>query len=93
MAGLAAGAEVRYAIVDRVAKAILDEASRFGADLIVLGPPRRRELAAHMFGSVTQRVIQRSSCPVIVAPRAPSRPRPAIASDSAAPGVGPDLRS
>src|SRR5258707_13528310 len=93
MAGLAAGAEVRYAIVDRVAEAILDEASRFGADLIVLGPPRRRDLAARMFGSVTQRVIQRSRCPVIVAPRAPSRPRPAIASDSAAPGVGPDPRS
>jgi len=86
MAGLAAGAEVRYAYVDRVAEAILDEAARFDADLIVLGPPRRRELAARMFGSVVQRVIQRSQCPVIVAPRAPGRPRPAIASDAAATG-------
>jgi nucleotide-binding universal stress UspA family protein len=70
MAGLAAGADVRFAIVDRVAEAILDEAQRFGADLIVLGPPRRREFAARMFGSITQRVIQRSECPVLVAARA-----------------------
>ena len=78
MAGLAAGAEVRVAIVDRVGEAIVREARLFGADLIVLGPPRRRELAARLFGSVTQRVIQQSGCPVIVAPRnrkpAPLRP-------------------
>jgi len=70
MAGLAAGADVRFAIVDRVAEAILDEAGDFGADLIVLGPPRRREFTARMFGSITQRVIQRAACPVLVAPRA-----------------------
>jgi nucleotide-binding universal stress UspA family protein len=73
MAGLAAGADVRFAIVDRVAEAILDEARAFGADLIVLGPPRRREVAARMFGSITQRVIQRAACPVLVSPRAPGR--------------------
>jgi nucleotide-binding universal stress UspA family protein len=89
MGGLAAGARVRYAVVDRVAEAILDEAARFGADLIVLGPPRRRELAARAFGSVSQRVIQRSSCPVIVTPRAPRGPRPAVGSDTAAPGRQP----
>jgi nucleotide-binding universal stress UspA family protein len=73
MAGLAAGADVRFAIVDRVAEAILDEAKEFGADLIVLGSPRRREFAARMFGSITQRVIQRAACPVLVSPRAPGR--------------------
>jgi nucleotide-binding universal stress UspA family protein len=86
MAGLAAGAEVRYAIVDRVAEAILDEAERFKADLIVLGPPRRREFTARLFGSVTQRVVQRSRCAVIVAPRAPSKPQPTVASNAAVPG-------
>src|SRR5215813_15668827 len=65
MAGLAAGAEVRYAIVDRVAEAILAEALDYGADLIVLGPPRRRELTARLFGSVTQRVVPRATCPDI----------------------------
>src|SRR5215470_13644348 len=69
MAGMAAGGGVRYAVVDRVAEGILAEARQFGADLIVLGSPRRREFAARLFGSITQRVLQRSSCPVIVAPR------------------------
>lgn len=86
MAGLAAGAEVRNAIVDRVAEAILAEALDFDADLIVLGPPRRRELAARLFGSVTQRVVQRAKCPVIIAPRSPGRPQPSLASDPAATG-------
>ena len=69
MAGLAAGGTVRYAIVDRVAEAILREAEAFDADLIVLGRPRRGELATRLFGSVTLRVLRRSSCPVIVAAR------------------------
>jgi nucleotide-binding universal stress UspA family protein len=78
MAGLAAGADVRFAIVDRVAEAILEEARAFGADLIVLGPPRRRELTARIFGSITQRVIQRAPCPVLVAARAPRRSRRSV---------------
>ena len=86
MSGIAAGGEVRYAFVDRVAEAILAEAAEFGADLIVLGPPRRREFAARMFGSVTQRVIQRAGCPVIVAPRAPGWPGQSVRTGSAAPG-------
>lgn len=69
MAGLAAGGVVRHAAVDRVAQAILREAKAFDAQLIVLGSPKRGELLARLFGSVTHRVIQRSACPVIVAPR------------------------
>ena len=83
MAGLAVGGAVRYAAVDRVAQAILAEAKDFDAQLIVLGRPRRGEVLARLFGSVTQRVIQRSRCPVIVAPRRPAAiPRP-VASASA----------
>src|SRR5215470_15349895 len=74
MAGLAAGGGVRYAACDRVAEGILAEARSFSADLIVLGPPRRGELAARLFGSITQRVLQRSRCPVIIAPRRRRRP-------------------
>jgi nucleotide-binding universal stress UspA family protein len=77
MAGLAAGGDVRTAIVDRVADAILQEALAIEADLIVLGRPRRGELTTRLFGSVTLRVIRRSSCPVIVAPRRVSKPQPA----------------
>ena len=69
MAGLAAGGNIRNAIVDRIAEAILGEAEAFEADLIVLGRPRRGELATRLLGSVTMRVLRRSGCPVIVAPR------------------------
>jgi nucleotide-binding universal stress UspA family protein len=69
MAGLAAGGSVRYVAVDRVAEAILAEARAFDADLIVLGRPRRGELLTRLFGSVSLRVIRRSSCPVLVAKR------------------------
>src|SRR6201985_641282 len=69
MAGIAAAGNVRPAIVDRVAEAILAEAEAFGADLIVLGSPRRGELATRLLGGVTLRVLRRSSCPVIGAHR------------------------
>jgi nucleotide-binding universal stress UspA family protein len=71
MSGLAAGGNIKNAIVER-------EAEAFEADLIVLGRPRRGELATRLLGSVTMRVLRRSSCPVIVAPRRPATPRPAI---------------
>ena len=80
---VAEAATFRHAAVDRVAQAILAEAKDFDAQLIVLGRPRRGEVLARLFGSVTHRVIQRSRCPVIVAPRRPAAiPRP-VASASA----------
>ena len=88
MAGLAAGGSVRYVAVDRVAEAILAEARAFDADLIVLGRPRRGELLTRLFGSVTLRVIRRSSCPVLVAQRR-RRSQKAISSDAAAHGNQP----
>jgi nucleotide-binding universal stress UspA family protein len=83
MAGLAAGGTVRYAAVDRVAQAILAEADAFDAQLIVLGSPRRGELLARLFGSVTHRVIRRAPCPVLVAGRRSGRSRPPVAPASA----------
>jgi nucleotide-binding universal stress UspA family protein len=88
MAGLAAGGSVRYAAVDRVAQAILAEAKAFDAQLVVLGSPRRGELLARLFGSVTHRVIQRSRCPVLVASRRADRSR-----SSAAPASAPRQNS
>jgi nucleotide-binding universal stress UspA family protein len=88
MAGLAAGGTVRYAIVDRVAEAILREAEAFDADVIVLGRPRRGELATRLLGGVTMRVLRQSSCPVIVAARRLPKSQQAAASSSA-PGRRP----
>ena len=55
---------------------IVLEAEAFGADLIILGSPRRGEVATRLFGSVTLRVLRRSGCPVIVAPRRAHRKQP-----------------
>ena len=88
LAGIAAGGNVRSAYVDRVAEAILTEAKAFDADLIVLGRPRRGELASRLFGSVTMRVLRRSSCPVIVAARRSPKHQQA-ATRSSAPGRRP----
>ena len=67
MAGVGASGQVRHALVDRAAEAIVAEAVEWGADLIVLGFPRRGELMTRLFGSVTLRVLQRAPCPVLVA--------------------------
>jgi nucleotide-binding universal stress UspA family protein len=83
MAGLRAGGNVRYAIFDRVAEAILREAEAFDADLIVLGRPRRGELVTRLLGSVTLRVLRRSSCPVIVAARRSPERQPSVTSSPA----------
>ena len=83
MDGFAAGGGVRHAIVDRIAEAILEEAKAFGADLIVLGKPRRGELKTRLLGSVTIRVLRRSACPVIVAARRAKDRPPAVPSASA----------
>jgi nucleotide-binding universal stress UspA family protein len=88
LAGIAAGGNVRSAFVDRIAEAILEEARAFEADLIVLGRPRRGELASRLFGSVTMRVLRRSSCPVIVAARRSPELQQA-ATRSSAPGRRP----
>ena len=82
MAGIAAAGNIRHAIVDRVAEAILAEAEAFDADLIVLGRPRRGELATRLLGSVTMRVLRRSGCPVIVAARR-ARRKQAVTSTAA----------
>ena len=83
MDGFAAGGGVRHAIVDRIAEAILEEAKAFGADLIVLGKPRRGEFKTRLLGSVSVRVIRRSACPVIVAARRAEDRPPAVPSASA----------
>jgi nucleotide-binding universal stress UspA family protein len=86
MAGLAAGGGIRCEPVDRVAEAILAEAKAFDADLIVLGRPARGELLTRLLGSVTLRVIRRSSCPVLVAQHRNGRAGKAMPSDVSARG-------
>ena len=67
MAGIAASGLVRHAVIDKAAEAIIDEATEWGANLIILGPSRRSDFATRLFGSVTQRVLKHAPCPVLVA--------------------------
>src|SRR5579871_5437324 len=58
------------------AKEIVRHAQKTGADLIVIGTHGRTGVAHVLMGSVAQRVVQRSTCPVLVIPRErpPSEP-------------------
>ena len=67
MTGIAAFGLVRHALVGKTAEAITAEAAEWDADLIILGPSRRGELATRLFGSVALQVLQQASCPVLVA--------------------------
>jgi nucleotide-binding universal stress UspA family protein len=68
MAGMGASGEVCRAPFDKAAEAIVAGATEWGADLILLGYPRRGELRTRLFGSVTLRVMQQAPCPVLTAP-------------------------
>jgi nucleotide-binding universal stress UspA family protein len=67
MAGLGASGQIRKAPFDKAAESIITDATEWGADLIVLGCPRRGELRTRLFGSVTLRVQQHAPCPVLLA--------------------------
>jgi nucleotide-binding universal stress UspA family protein len=66
MAGMAASGQVRHALIGKTAEEITAEAAEWGADLIILGPSRRGELASRLRGSVTLKVLQHAPCPVLV---------------------------
>ena len=65
---------------DRPASAIVDEARRMGADLVVVGSRGRGALASTLLGSVAAEVVDHSPCPVLVA-RAPQVARVLVADD------------
>jgi nucleotide-binding universal stress UspA family protein len=79
MAGIAATGQLRHALAEKAADEIVAEAAAWGADLIVLGPSRRREFASRLFGSITLRVLKRAHCPVLVASPAGNASRTPVA--------------
>jgi nucleotide-binding universal stress UspA family protein len=48
------------------AEAIVDEASRIGADLIIVGTRGRGSVSSVLLGSVSTRVVQHAPCDVLV---------------------------
>lgn len=64
----APGREIRVAVpFARPATAIVDEARRLAADLVVVGSRGRGQLATMVLGSVAAEVIDQAPCPVLVA--------------------------
>lgn len=54
--------------IQQVAEAIAKEATRWGADLVVLGTHGRRGFQHLMLGSVAEQMVRRSSVPVLLIP-------------------------
>jgi nucleotide-binding universal stress UspA family protein len=72
-------------------RAIVAEAKRFGADLIVVGARGQGSIAATLLGSVSRSVVENAACPVLVARGTASR-RVLVATDGSAPaGVATTL--
>jgi nucleotide-binding universal stress UspA family protein len=65
-AQIKASGETRAGLTGEAAKAIVDEAARFDADLIVMGSRGLSDFAALLVGSVAHKVIHYAHCPVLV---------------------------
>ena len=65
-AGLSLGLRLRRA--DDVRRAIVEEADTVGADLLVIGSHGRSGFERLLLGSTAERVVRRSTCPVLVVP-------------------------
>jgi nucleotide-binding universal stress UspA family protein len=67
MAGMGATGQVRHAMIGKAGEAITAAAAEWGANLIILGPSRRGQLATRLRGSVMLQVLRHAPCPVLVA--------------------------
>lgn len=69
----AAGVECSFAVRPGVAlQVILEEATKFDAQLIVIPASGRSRVARFFLGSTADRVIRQSPCPVLVVPSLPT---------------------
>lgn len=65
-AGIEATSDSRRALLGRSAQSICEAADEHGAGLIVMGSRGLSDFAGLLLGSVTHKVIQLASCPVLV---------------------------
>lgn len=65
-AGVRASGETRAGLSGEQSKAIVDEADRFNADLIVLGSRGLSNFEALLLGSVAYKVVHYAHCPVLI---------------------------
>jgi len=65
-AGITATCEVRVSLAGRVAAEIVEEATTWGADVIVVGSRGLTNLAGIILGSTTHKLLHLASIPVVV---------------------------
>ena len=65
-AGIKVSGETRVGLHGGAAKAIVNEASDFGADLIVMGSRGLSDFQALLVGGVAHKVVHYAHCPVLV---------------------------
>ena len=78
MASVAADADTSPTVIhaEDVRNAIVAEADRLGADILVIGSHGRSGLDRLLLGSTTEKVVRKAQCPVLVVPH---RAEPAVA--------------
>lgn len=77
------GARVRTAVgVTPIVESILDVAAEAGVDLIAMTTHGRTGLGRVVYGSVTDRIVRSSACPVLVVRSASAEPAPAPSGDT-----------
>jgi nucleotide-binding universal stress UspA family protein len=64
--GINVSGETRSGLHGEAAKAIVNEANDFGADLIVMGSRGMSDFPALLVGSVAHKVVHYAHCPVLV---------------------------
>lgn len=65
-AGISASGETHTGLFGGAAKAIVDEADQFGADLIVMGSRGLSDFQGLLVGSVAHKVVHHAKCPVLI---------------------------
>ena len=60
-------------LVGRPDAEIVARANATGAELIVMGTHGRSGLAHALLGSVAERVVQHSPCPILIVPKRPEK--------------------
>jgi nucleotide-binding universal stress UspA family protein len=72
-------------LAGRPASALIDEARRFGADLLVVGSRGRGRLASMLLGSVSAEIVEQAGCSVLIS-RGESARRLLVAVDDSSAG-------
>ncbi len=65
-AGVKASGETQTGMLGGAAKAIVEAADQFGADLIVMGSRGLSDFEGLLVGSVAHKVIHHGNCPVLI---------------------------